>query len=410
MDILLTNIRQLIQPCRHLNGPLRGAALRELPVMENAYIHIRDGIIRDYGPADRMPQVPQAQIMDLTGSLVLPAWVDSHTHTVFPQSRYREFIDKINGLSYEEIARRGGGIINSAEKLARMSEDELYRRAMIFVNRMIRYGTGVLEIKSGYGLSVEGELKMLRVIRRIARTADIPVKATFLGAHAVPPGMSKEHYIHMIIEEMLPRIQAENLADFIDVFCEKDYFTPEETARILEAGKRYGLKPKIHVNQFHSVGGIQIAVRYGALSVDHLEVMTEDDFRTLENSSVIACVLPGCSFFLGIPYAPARQMADRNIAVAVATDFNPGSAPSWNMNFAVSAACIRQRLTPEEALNAATVNGAFALGLPAHYGMICRGNKANLNITVPMEHYGEIPYFFAINPVKMRIIGEKIIS
>jgi len=408
MKILLTRIRQLVQTCRSLDGPLRGAAMDELPVLENAYLLIDNGVIRDYGPMEELPGTDADMVWDLSGRLVLPAWIDSHTHSVFPGSRYGEFIDKIKGLSYEEIAACGGGILQSARKLAQMSEEELYAYAMPFVRRIREYGTGVLEIKSGYGLSVEGELKMLRVIRKIGETTEIPVKSTFLGAHAVPPGMSKRDYIRLIIDEMLPQIHRENLAEFIDVFCEKDYFDARDTAEILEAGRHYGLKPKVHVNQFTSIGGVQTAVRYDAVSVDHLEVMTEADFETLANSSTVATVLPGCSFFLGIPYAPAKEMIRRGIALALATDFNPGSAPSWNMSFAVSLACIKQKLTPEQAINAATVNAAAALDLPPETGMICKGRKADLNITVPMEHYGEIPYFFATQPVQWRITGDKI--
>ncbi len=403
MKILIKNIRQLVQVREQIPPLLRGQTMSELPVLENAYLLIENGKISSFGQMEEMPEIHADEIIDATGRLILPAWIDSHTHTVFAQSRYEEFIDKIKGLSYEEIARKGGGILNSAKKLIEKSEDELLENALFFINQMKKYGTGAVEIKSGYGLSVEGELKMLRVIKKLKSLAGIPVKASFLGAHAVPENMSKEDYIQLIIEEILPQIHKENLADFVDVFCEKNYFNLQDTSRILEAATQYGLKPKIHVNQFTSLGGIEVAVKFNAVSVDHLEVMSEKDFDILKNSDTIATALPACSFFINIPYAPIKKMISENIPVVLATDFNPGSSPTWNMNFVISLACIKQKLLPEQAINASTVNAAYALELENQAGMIRTGAPARLIMTVPMKHYGEIPYFFATNPVEKTI-------
>ncbi len=398
--VLLRNIKQLVQVRPEKVSLLRGEEMNRLPLIENAYLLIQNGKIVSFGPMEEMPSVQADETVDATGRLVLPAWVDSHTHTVFAASRYGEFIDKIKGLSYEEIAARGGGILNSAKQLAALPEDVLLDQALKRILVMMQYGTGALEIKSGYGLSTEAELKMLRVIKRLKSLLPIPVKATFLGAHAIPEGMTKDEYMSVVLSEMLPEIAKENLADYVDMFCEKGYFDVKNLEALAERSIQYGLKLKVHVNQFTSLGGVAKAVQYGALSVDHLEVMTQADFEALENGSTIATVLPGCSFFLGIPYAPAKEMIARNIPVAVATDFNPGSAPSWNMNFMVSLACIKQKLTPEQAINAATVNAAAALELSGEAGQISVGMPARLIMTVPLNHYGEIPYYFASNPVE----------
>jgi len=403
VEILIHHIRQLVQVRDAVPPLLRRGAMDNVPVIENAFVWIKDGVIAGYGPMEELPSLRPDRDIDATGRLVLPAWVDSHTHAVFAESRYGEFIDKIRGLSYEEIARRGGGILQSAAKLRRMSEDELTERALARVAEMMRYGTGALEMKSGYGLSVEGELKMLRVIRRISRQVSIPVRATFLGAHAVPEGMTKEAYVRMITDEMLPEIGRQQLAEYVDVFCEAGYFDLDDTVRIVKTARHYGLKPKIHVNQFHSLGCLPRLVELGAISADHLEVMTEEDFEALKDAATVATVLPGCSFFLGIPYAPARELIRRGAAVAIATDFNPGSSPSWNMNFMLSLACIKQKLTPAQALNAATVNAAHALELQHEAGSIRRGAPARLIITKPLRHYGEIPYYFATNPVEQTL-------
>lgn len=405
MITLIKNIRQLIQIRPMQPALLRGAQMDELPYLENAFLIIRDGLIHQFGPMDRLPSLHPDRTIDARGRLVLPAWTDSHTHAVFAASRYGEFIDKIRGLTYEEIAAKGGGILHSAKRLAAMSEDELTANALHYLRQMMEYGTGAVEIKSGYGLSMEGELKMLRVIRRLKEHLPIPVKATFLGAHAVPEGMSKEDYVRMVTDEMLPEVARQGLADYVDVFCEQGYFTPADTERILAAAARYGLRAKLHVNQFTSLGCVERAVKYGALSVDHLEVMTEADFRALEGGHTIATALPACSFFIDIPYAPAREIIRRNIALALATDFNPGSSPTWNMNFVVSLACIKQKLTPEQAINAATLNAAAAIELSGEMGSITPGKKARLILTKPLRHYGEIPYYFATNPVEELMIS-----
>lgn len=402
-SVAIIRIRQLVQARKQPVSLLRGQEMNRLPVIENAYLTVENGIITGFGKMEDFPGGQYDEIIDATERLVLPAWIDSHTHTVFPASRYDEFIDKIRGLTYEEIAAKGGGILNSAKKLQQKSEEELLENALRQIRQMMRYGTGALEIKSGYGLSVEGELKMLRVIKKLKNILPIPVKATFLGAHAVPENMTNKDYINLIINEMLPEIAKQNLADYMDVFCEKNYFSPDDTAQLLSAARKYGLKPKIHVNQFTSSGGIKVAVEHGAVSVDHLEVMTGEDLATLEKSTAIATVLPGCSFFLNIPYAPAKEMIRRNIPVAVATDFNPGSAPSWNMNFMVSLACIKQKLTPEQAINAATVNAAAAIEISQAAGQIAVGYPARLIISVPLNHYGEIPYYFGTNPVEKTV-------
>ena len=400
MTKLIKNIGQLLQ-VRDKTTALRGEEMHKLPLIENAYLLINKGVIADFGSMSEMPSI-EAEIIDAGGRIVMPSWTDSHTHLVFAASRAGEFVDKINGLTYEQIAERGGGILNSAKKMADIPEEELYQKSAELLKEVMRYGTGAIEIKSGYGLSLEAELKMLRVIKRLKQNFPIPIKATFLGAHAVPEKYNndKKGYIDLIINKMLPAIAHENLADYIDVFCEKGYFTTEETYLILQAGAHYGLKPKVHVNQFNSIGGIEVVVKQHAVSVDHLEVMTETDFDILANSNTIATALPACSFFIDIPYAPIKQMIDQNIAVALATDFNPGSTPSFNMNFVVSLACIKQKLTPEQAINAATLNAAAALELADEVGSISIGKKARLIMLKNfIKNYKEIPYYFAANPV-----------
>ncbi len=380
---------------------LRGMQMSRLPVLENAWLSMENGEITGYGNMDSYPgDTPFDEVIDATGRLVLPAFTDAHTHSVFPESRYGEFIDKIKGLSYEEIAAKGGGILNSARKLALKTEEELYEQALYFVRRMMEHGTGAVEIKSGYGLNTENELKMLRVIKRLKENLPIPVKATFLGAHAIPEGIKKEDYVKMIVEEMLPEVARENLADYVDVFCETGYFDANDTEKILEAARKFGLKAKIHVNQFTSVGGIEVAVKYNALSVDHLEVMTEEDLQFLKQSDTIAVSLPGCSFFLNIPYTPLRQLMKNNIPFALATDFNPGSSPSYSMPMMISLACIKQKITPEQAINASTINAAAALELSGEMGSITRGKKARIILTHPLKHYGEIPYYFGTKTVE----------
>ncbi|MBP8245084.1 MAG: imidazolonepropionase, partial [Chitinophagaceae bacterium] len=384
---LFTNIRLLVNT-REDNQLLRGEALAHLPVIKNAYLLVEDGIIAAYGEMDAMPEsfTVVEEIVDATGQMILPCWCDSHTHLVFAASREEEFVDKIKGLSYAEIAAKGGGILNSAQKLNEASESELIRMAWIRIQDLIRMGTGAVEIKSGYGLSVEGELKMLRVIKRLKETSPIPVKATFLGAHSYPPAYRENHsgYIDLIKNEMLPVIAAEELADYIDVFCETGFFSEEETIDICRAGMAYGLIPKIHANQLNLSGGVQAGVTLGALSVDHLETMDDAAIRLLAASDTIGTLLPTAAFFLRMPFQPARQLIDAGCAIALASDFNPGSSPSGNMNLVIAMSCIQMKMLPEEAINAATINGAFAMGLEDSLGSISAGKKANLILTKPI--------------------------
>lgn len=398
--LLIRNIRTLVQVREQVEGPVRGSDMARLPCIDDAWLLVRQGNIVDYGPMSTCPPDPDA-VIDATGRLVLPAWVDAHTHLVFARTREEEFVDRIRGLTYEQIAAKGGGILNSARRLADTPEDQLFEDAMHRLDEVAATGTGAVEIKSGYGLSLEGELKMLRVIQRLKEAHRLTVRATFLGAHAIPIEYKadREAYMQLLLHEMLPAISAEGLADFIDVFCERNYFTSEEMVRIIEAGARFGLRAKVHVNQFNSIGGIAAAVAHGALSVDHLEVMTDDDLTVLVGSSTMPTVLPSCSFFLGIPYAPARRMLDAGLPLCLATDYNPGSTPSGNMPFVLSLACIKLRLLPEEAINAATLNAAHALGLAHELGSITRGKKAHLIISRPMDSIARIPYDFGSNPV-----------
>jgi imidazolonepropionase len=344
--------------------------------------------------------------------MVLPTWCDSHTHIVYAGNREQEFVDRINGFTYEEIANRGGGILNSAKNLHETSEEEIYQQSKLRLEEVMRLGTGAVEIKSGYGLTVEDELKMLRVIKRLKDNYTITIKATFLGAHAFPLKYKENHegYIDLIIDEMIPKIAYENLAEFIDVFCEIGYFTVEETEKIMKKGLEYGLIPKIHVNQFNSIGGIQAGVKYHALSVDHLEIMTSEDIEFLKNTETMPVALPSCSYFLSIPYTPARKMIAAGLPLALATDFNPGSTPSGNMNFVVATACIKMKMTPEEAINAATINGAYAMGLSETHGSITIGKKANLIITKPITSFYQLPYAFGSNLIDQVIIEGKILT
>jgi imidazolonepropionase len=343
--------------------------------------------------------------------MILPTWCDSHTHIVYAGNREGEFVDRINGLTYEEIAAKGGGILNSAKKLQQTSEEELYEQSSKRLEEIMELGTGAVEIQSGYGLTVDAELKMLRVIQKLKENYSIPIKVTFLGAHAFPTEykQDKDAYVDLIINEMIPKIAKENLAEYIDVFCETGYFSVQQTERILEAGKKFGLTPKIHVNQFSIIGGVQAGVKYKALSVDHLEVMNDDDIHSLKNTSTMPVALPSCSYFLSIPYAPARKMIEAGLPLALATDYNPGSTPSGNMNFVVSTACIKMKMTPEEAINAATINGAYAMGLFNSHGSITKGKKANFIITKEIPSYGFLPYAFGSNLIdSVYINGKKI--
>lgn len=402
--VLIKNIKGLVQYGEDLPAIRRGKEMKELPVLENAFLALEDGIIVAYGSMDDWGGITDwrdLQVIDADGKYVLPAFCDSHTHTVFAKTREEEFVDRINGLTYEEIALKGGGILNSARKLQEMSEDELFENALKRINLLKSYGTGALEIKSGYGLTVEAELKMLRVIKRLKEAAGIAVKATFLGAHAFPPEFKEDHrgYIDLIINEMIPRVAEEGLADYIDVFCERNYFSVEEMEEILKAGIAAGLKPKVHVNQFSAMGGVKKAVELHALSVDHLEELSDEDVQALSGADTIATILPSCSHFLSIPYGDARRMMENNIAVALASDFNPGSTPTGNMCFVWSLACVKMKMTPEEALNAMTINGAYAMDLSDTHGSITLGKRAPVIITKKIPNLAYIPYAFGDNHI-----------
>jgi imidazolonepropionase len=390
---------------------LSGEAMQQLPVLEDAYLLIENGQYIRFGPMEECPERADEEV-DATGRMVFPAFCDSHTHLVFAASRELEFVDRIRGLSYEEIARRGGGILNSAARLQQASEEALYEAAFDRLNEVKAFGTGAIEIKSGYGLSVDSELKMLRVIRRLKENAGIPVKATFLGAHALPPAYKSKRaaYIELIIQEMLPRIAGEGLADYIDVFCEKGFFTVDETIQLIEAGQQHGLKPKIHTNQFNSLGCIEACVERGALSVDHLEVINEQEINSLREGSTMPVLLPSAPFFINDPYQPARRMIDAGLPVALASDYNPGSTPSGRMQFVLSLACIKCRMLPEEAIVAATLNGARAIELEEQYGSISPGKVASFFITRPMPSIAYFPYAFGNDLVESVYLQGKLVA
>jgi imidazolonepropionase len=406
---LIINIGKLVGVQDPQNA-LRGSQLGMLPSLENAWLLIRDERIFDFGSMDSMDKDLSAdETVDAGGCLVMPCWCDSHTHIVFAATREEEFIDRINGLSYAEIAARGGGILNSAAKLNKITEHELLARSLERVMDVMRMGTGAIEIKSGYGLTVEAELKMLRVIRRLKEYLPIPVKATFLGAHTFPAAYKNDHagYIRLITDEMIPAIAKEGLADFIDVFCEKGFFTNEETLTICNAGIAHGMVPKVHANQLSPSGAVETGVSAHAISVDHLEVMDKTAIKALAASPTIGTMLPGAAFFLGSVYPPAREMINANCALALASDYNPGSSPSGNMNFVVSLACIQMHMTPEEAVNASTINGAFAMGIQQDAGSIVKGKLANLLILNRDAAVSTIPYSFGHNPIAKVIIRGK---
>lgn len=395
---LITNIKELVQTTDALL--LRGHQMQSLSTIEDAFLLIEGDSIVDFGQMSMCPDRAD-HIIDASGRMVFSSWCDSHTHTVFAAYRESEFVDRIHGLSYQEIAAKGGGILNSACKLRAMPQEQLLEDALKRLERIQSQGTGALEIKSGYGLSLEGELKMLRVIKALKEQSNLAIKATFLGAHALPQAYKEDRkaYMDMLLEEALPIIADEGLADYIDVFCEKGFFSVEETQRVLEAGAKYGIKSKIHTNQFTSMGGIEAAIAAGAISVDHLEVMTDEEIAHLADSDVLACVLPGAPFFLNDHYPPARKILEADIPVAVATDFNPGSSPSANMSLAVALSCIKLRMTPEEAINGATINGAAAMEISDTLGSISKGKKANFFITTPMPSIAYLPYSFGENVV-----------
>ncbi|MFT4612804.1 MAG: imidazolonepropionase [Glaciecola sp.] len=410
MSLLIINIKELLQ-VRETNVTIvKGEDMKTLPILKNAYVLIEHDTIVEYGSMDDFENLEANEVIDATGKIVLPTWCDSHTHIVYAGDRTQEFVDRINGLSYADIANRGGGILNSAETLQNTSEGDLYAQASKRLTGVIKLGTGAIEIKSGYGLTIEAELKMLRVIKRLKQDFPISIKPTLLAAHAIPEEFktNKSAFIDLVVNEMIPTVKKENLADYIDVFCEKGYFDLEDTERVLKAGIEHGMIPKIHVNQFNAFGGVALGIKYHALSVDHLEEMTADDIIALKNSNTMPVALPSCSYFLSIPYTPGRAIIDAGLPLALATDYNPGSTPSGNMNFVVSTACIKMKLTPEEAINAATINGAYAMGISNSYGSICRGKKANLIITKELPSYYHLPYAFGDNAIETVIInGEK---
>ena len=411
--MLITDIKYLINVRENLTGPLRGSGLAHLPVIENAWLKMEDGKIAAYGKMEDLHHFGDYRVFNAEGRSVLPAWCDSHTHLVFAASREEEFLDKLKGLSYAEIAAKGGGILNSARKLAATPEDLLFEQARERVQKLIGLGTGALEIKSGYGLSVEAELKMLRVIRRLKEWAPVPVKATFLGAHALPLNYqgNRRAYIQVILNEMLPEIAKENLADYIDVFCEEGFFSQAETEEICYAGASYGLKPRIHANQLNLSGGVQAAYHTGALSADHLETISEEEIRILGlPDAPMATLLPTAAYFLRMGFPPARKLIENQAAVALASDFNPGSSPSGNMNLVVSMSCIQMKMLPEEAINAATINGAYAMEVANETGSITVGKKANLILTRNIPSVAYLPYSFGENLVEKVLINGAFIK
>lgn len=410
--ITIQNIKELVGISRSGILLKKGAEMNQLSTIQNAFVIIENGLFESFGKMNDLTSTENdnSTVIDAKNKIVFPSWCDSHTHLVFAAPRDEEFVDRIKGLTYEEIALKGGGILNSAEKLQKTSEDDLYESAMVRIREIIKLGTGAVEIKSGYGLTVEAELKMLRVIKRLKQNSPLTIKANFLGAHAIPKEYKTDRnkYIELIINEMIPAIKKEGLAEYIDVFCETNYYTPEETDRILKAGIAIGLTPKIHVNQFTTIGGIQTGINNNALSVDHLEVINKGDIEALKNSETIPTLLPSCSFFLGIPYAPAKELIENNLPIALASDYNPGSTPSGNMNFVVSLACIKMKLTPEQAINAATINSAYAMGISDKLGSIEIGKKANVFITKEINSYAFLPYSFGSNLIETVILNGEI--
>lgn len=412
MQTLFINIKELLQVRETSLDKVSGKEMAILPTIKNAYLLIENDCIAAFGSMKNCPKIVADKTIDASEKMILPSWCDSHTHIVYVGNREQEFVDRINGFSYEEIANRGGGILNSAKKLNEASEIEIYNQSKKRLEEVIKQGTGAIEIKSGYGLSVEGELKMLRVIKKLAKNYPITIKATFLGAHTFPMAYKDNHnaYIDLLIHEILPKIAKENLADYIDAFCETGYFSVTETERIMEAGKKYGLRSKIHVNQFTAINGIAACVSHNALTVDHLEIVTNEDIEVLKNSETMPVALPSCSYFISIPYTPARKMIDAGLAIALASDFNPGTSPSGNMNFVLATACIKMKMTPEEAINAVTINGAYAMGVSATHGSITVGKKANLIITKPLNSFYELPYYFGTNLIEQVLLNGKFVS
>ena len=419
MDLLIKNIKEIVGV---MKDPMHWVAGKEMAVLNSiadAYLFIRDGRISAFGPMSELDdpafreKIPgETRVIDASGRMVFPAFCDSHTHLVFPASREIEYVDKIRGLSYEEIAKRGGGILNSARRMETATEDELYDAALLRLDEIISFGTGAVEIKSGYGLNTVNEIKMLKVIRRLKENSLLTIRATFLGAHAIPAEFKQDpsQYTDMVINEMIPMVTSEGLADFVDVFCDRGFFSVEDTDRILNAAMKYGLKPKIHANELDYSGGIQVGIKYDALSVDHLEYTGDEEIRALLNSRTMPVVLPGASFFLGMPYAPVRKIIDSGLPVAMASDFNPGSSPSGNMQLILSMGSIKYRMLPEEAVNAVTINGAYAMGVEDELGSITPGKKANLFITKEIPSIEFMPYAYGSNKVQTVILNGEVVA
>ena len=401
MNVLFKNIKELLQVRPSHLSVVSGGEMKVLPTIKNAYLIVENGRIKNFGSMDGCPRGWKQKIVDAKGKMVLPSWCDSHTHIVYTGNRENEFVSRINGLSYQEIAKNGGGILNSAKQLEKVSEEQLYKESKSRLEEVIRQGTGAIEIKSGYGLTVEAELKMLRVIRQLKNNYELPIKATFLAAHAVPTSFknNKEGYVKLLINELLPIVAKEQLAEYIDVFCEKGYFTAKDTALLLKAGQKHGLIPKIHVNQFNAIGGVQVGVEYNALSVDHLEVVCLEDIKALKNTPTIPVALPNCSHFLGIHFTPARALIDAGLPLALASDYNPGSAPTGNMTQVAALGCVKMKMTPEEVINATTINGAYAMGLEKEVGSITIGKRANLILTKEINSYPYLFYAFGTNHI-----------
>lgn len=417
MSILIKNIKELLQVEDIPKLVVKGADMRKMDTISDAWLFIKDGLIEDFGKTivlnekELLKNNPSTKVIDANAKMVMPSFVDSHTHLVYPASREIEYIDKIRGLSYEEIAKRGGGILNSAKMMQEISEEELFDSAMKRLNEIAVYGTGAVEIKSGYGLSTKSEIKMLRVIKKLKQHSPLTIKSTFLGAHSIPMEYrnKQEKYVDIVVNEMLPQVAEEKLADFIDVFCDIGFFTVEETERILKAAQKYGLRGKIHANELGYSGGVQAGVKFNALSVDHLEYVGEEEINALLNSNTIPTILPGAAFFLGMIYAPAKKMIDAGLPIAMASDFNPGSSPSGNMQLVLSMASILYKLLPEEAINATTINTAYAMGLSKELGSIARGKKANVFITSEIPSYQYLPYYYGTNKVETVILNGKVI-
>lgn len=415
-SILIKDIKELVQVEHEPKKWVAGSDMGKIVTISDAFLLLKDGLIAAFGKMEELPakisetDFASARIMDATGKMVFPSFCDSHTHLVYPASREIEYIDKIKGLSYEEIARRGGGILNSARRMQEISEEELVVSALERLNEIVSFGTGAVEIKSGYGLTTDSELKMLRVIKRLKELSPLTIKVTFLGAHAVPAEYKgkQSDYVDLIINEMIPMVASEELADYIDVFCDRGFFTVEDTDRILNAGMKYGLRPKIHANELDYSGGIQVGVKYNALSVDHLEYTGDAEIEALLGSETMPTILPGAAFFLNMPYAPARKMIDAGLPIAMASDFNPGSSPSGNMQLILSMASILYKMTPEEGINATTINSAYAMDLSEELGSIAMGKKANVFITKPIPTYQYMPYYYGSNKVETVILNGEV--